>query len=141
MVVSRIAPHRPPPVTRQIDIQLQGAHPEPGILTSSGAKAPWTVEGVVAKLLGGTLVAGSSSPVPFFHMLKRLKTTKREGWRRYGIPQYALPNLSPSSNLTTSQRRVDLRPYVPYVAYYHVRTSLSILEDQYPTLHENGPCT
>lgn len=28
---------------------------------------------------------GSSSPVPFFHVLERLKTTKREGWRRFGI--------------------------------------------------------
>ena len=29
----------------------------------------------------------SSSPVPFFHLLERLKTTKREGWRRFGIEQ------------------------------------------------------
>jgi putative hydrolase of HD superfamily len=28
---------------------------------------------------------GGSSPLPFFHMLERLKTTKREGWRRFGI--------------------------------------------------------
>ena len=83
--------------------QLQGAHLEPGVLTSSSAKAPWTVEGAVAKLPGGTPVADSSSPVPFFHMLERLKTTKREGWRRSGIPQYVLPNLLPSSKLTTSQ--------------------------------------
>lgn len=27
----------------------------------------------------------SSSPLPFFHVLERLKTTKREGWRRFGI--------------------------------------------------------
>jgi putative hydrolases of HD superfamily len=27
----------------------------------------------------------SSSPVPFFHLLERLKTTKREGWRRLGL--------------------------------------------------------
>lgn len=26
-----------------------------------------------------------SSPIPFFHLLERLKTTKREGWRRFGI--------------------------------------------------------
>lgn len=29
----------------------------------------------------------TSSPVPFFHLLERLKTTKREGWRRFGIAQ------------------------------------------------------
>lgn len=27
----------------------------------------------------------TTSPVPFFHLLERLKTTKREGWRRFGI--------------------------------------------------------
>lgn len=27
----------------------------------------------------------SASPVPFFHLLERLKTTKREGWRRFGL--------------------------------------------------------
>lgn len=28
---------------------------------------------------------GTASPVGFFHMLERLKTTKREGWRRFNI--------------------------------------------------------
>lgn len=28
---------------------------------------------------------GSSSPIPFFHLLERLKTNKREGWRRFNI--------------------------------------------------------
>jgi putative hydrolases of HD superfamily len=28
----------------------------------------------------------SASPVPFLHLLSRLKTTKREGWRRKGLP-------------------------------------------------------
>lgn len=27
----------------------------------------------------------TESPLPFFHLLERLKTTKREGWRRFGI--------------------------------------------------------
>ena len=27
----------------------------------------------------------STSPLPFMHMVERLKTTKREGWRRFGI--------------------------------------------------------
>ena len=27
----------------------------------------------------------STSPLPFFHLIERLKTTKREGWRRFGI--------------------------------------------------------
>lgn len=27
----------------------------------------------------------TNSPIPFFHLLERLKTTKRAGWRRFGI--------------------------------------------------------
>lgn len=27
----------------------------------------------------------TTSPIPFFHLIERLKTTKREGWRRFGI--------------------------------------------------------
>jgi hypothetical protein len=47
----------------------------------------WTVEKVVDGMPGGPPQTDSSSPVPFFHMLERLKTTKREGWRRFGIDQ------------------------------------------------------
>lgn len=36
---------------------------------------------------GGAPASGTDSPVPFFHMLTQLKTTKREGWRRFGISQ------------------------------------------------------
>lgn len=46
---------------------------------------PWTVEKVAATIPGGAPKLHSESPVPFFHMLERLKTTKREGWRRFGI--------------------------------------------------------
>ncbi|KAH8172150.1 HD domain-containing protein [Sarocladium implicatum] len=47
--------------------------------------SPWDVKEVADKLPGGRPAEGSSSPLPFFHMLERLKTTKREGWRRFGI--------------------------------------------------------
>jgi putative hydrolase of HD superfamily len=53
----------------------------------SAAKEGWTVEAVVASLPGGPPKSDSDSPIPFFHMLERLKTTKREGWRRFGITQ------------------------------------------------------
>jgi len=55
------------------------------VLMASSAKEPWSVEAVVATIPGGAPAPQSSSPVPFFHMLQRLKTTKREGWRRFGI--------------------------------------------------------
>ena len=32
------------------------------------------------------LALNPASPIPFFHLLERLKTTKREGWRRLNIP-------------------------------------------------------
>ncbi len=47
--------------------------------------------------------------MPFFHMLERLKTTKREGWRRFGIDRCA---------------RVDLRPQ-NFTDYYDRGESIS----------------
>jgi putative hydrolase of HD superfamily len=44
---------------------------------------PWTVEKVLEDIPDAP--APGSTPLPFFHMLGRLKTTKREGWRRFGI--------------------------------------------------------
>lgn len=58
-----------------------------------GAPSPWDVEKVAASMIGGAPASGTESPVPFFHMLQRLKTTKREGWRRFGIDQYVSPLL------------------------------------------------
>ena len=46
---------------------------------------PWTVEKVLGTIPTGKPVEGTSSPVEYFHLLERLKTTKREGWRRFGI--------------------------------------------------------
>lgn len=45
----------------------------------------WTVSKVLATIPTGAPIESSSSPVPYFHVLERLKTTKREGWRRFGI--------------------------------------------------------
>ena len=56
-------------------------------IDASVAKECWSVEAVVASLPGGLPKVDSESPVPFFHMMERLKTTKREGWRRFGIAQ------------------------------------------------------
>jgi putative hydrolase of HD superfamily len=35
--------------------------------------------------LNTTYSTSTSSPLPFFHLLERLKTTPRAGWRRFGI--------------------------------------------------------
>jgi putative hydrolase of HD superfamily len=60
---------------------------------AADARPTWNVEEVVETIPGGAPKANSESPVPFFHMLERLKTTKREGWRRFGITQYVVPPL------------------------------------------------
>ncbi|KEY66319.1 hypothetical protein S7711_02781 [Stachybotrys chartarum IBT 7711] len=44
----------------------------------------WSVEKAL-KQLPTPPANEPESPLPFFHMLERLKTTKREGWRRFGI--------------------------------------------------------
>ncbi|EKV12344.1 HD family hydrolase, putative [Penicillium digitatum] len=44
----------------------------------------WTPETVLSTLPYRP-EENSESPVPFFHLIERLKTTKREGWRRFGI--------------------------------------------------------
>ena len=59
----------------------------PAVLAAKNISPPWSVEAVVATIPGGAPQTDSTSPVPFFHMLERLKTTKREGWRRFGISQ------------------------------------------------------
>ncbi|KAK5119653.1 hypothetical protein LTR85_007482 [Meristemomyces frigidus] len=53
-----------------------------GILASPNDH--WTPETVISTLPQRPQT-DSSSPLPFFHLLERLKTTKREGWRRFGI--------------------------------------------------------
>ncbi|KAF2673495.1 hypothetical protein BT63DRAFT_158411 [Microthyrium microscopicum] len=44
----------------------------------------WTPE-TVLKTLDERPKENTSSPIPFFHLLERLKTNKREGWRRFEI--------------------------------------------------------
>jgi putative hydrolase of HD superfamily len=46
---------------------------------------PTNLTSPVLAELSTTYAESSSSPVPFFHLLERLKTTKRAGWRRFGI--------------------------------------------------------
>ncbi|KYK61380.1 HD domain-containing protein [Drechmeria coniospora] len=48
---------------------------------------PWSHDKVLETIPDDELgeISGSRSPLAFFHLLERLKTTKREGWRRFGI--------------------------------------------------------
>ena len=45
---------------------------------------PWSVKAVLSQIPDPP-PENSSSPVPFLHLVQRLKTEKREGWRRFSI--------------------------------------------------------
>ncbi|EEY15039.1 HD domain-containing protein [Verticillium alfalfae VaMs.102] len=58
-----------------------------GHVETPKVQGPWTVSKALAASAATTAPSptGTASPLPFFHLLERLKTTKREGWRRFGI--------------------------------------------------------
>ncbi|KAF4583199.1 hypothetical protein GQ602_006343 [Ophiocordyceps camponoti-floridani] len=57
-----------------------------GYTPTAKVSEPWAVDKVLETMSRHEAPArGSSSPLSFFHMLERLKTTKREGWRRFSI--------------------------------------------------------
>ncbi|KAI0411309.1 HD domain-containing protein [Xylaria grammica] len=58
---------------------------DPGIVTTPKISEPWSVEKVLATMTPTPPAEGTDSPVPYFHILERLKTGKREGWRRFNI--------------------------------------------------------
>lgn len=64
-----------------------------GLVETSKVADPWTVEKVLNTIRAGKSAEGSSSPVPYFHILERLKTTKREGWRRFNIQRFVATRL------------------------------------------------
>ncbi|KAH7382702.1 HD domain-containing protein [Phaeosphaeria sp. MPI-PUGE-AT-0046c] len=61
--------------------------PQAGQLQKEDAEqSTWSVESVLSEL-SLTYAESTTSPLPFFHLLERLKTTKRAGWRRFGITE------------------------------------------------------
>ncbi|KKA27697.1 hypothetical protein TD95_002361, partial [Thielaviopsis punctulata] len=59
---------------------------ELGVVPTPKIQGEWTVEAALQKATKGEKPEeNSDSAVPFIHILERLKTTKREGWRRFGI--------------------------------------------------------
>ncbi|KAL2267238.1 hypothetical protein VTJ83DRAFT_4515 [Remersonia thermophila] len=75
-----MSPTAPPTAPGDATIPDVGHLPNPGPTLN-----PWTVDKVLETIPTGKPAEGTSSPVPYFHLLERLKTTKREGWRRFGI--------------------------------------------------------
>ncbi|OAA66485.1 HD domain protein [Niveomyces insectorum RCEF 264] len=60
---------------------------ELGFVPTPRVAGEWTVHKAAAAIPTGLPEEDSSSPLPYFHLLELLKTTKREGWRRFGISQ------------------------------------------------------
>ncbi|KAK7927498.1 hypothetical protein PG985_004496 [Apiospora marii] len=67
------------------DFPVDKAFADPGVVVTPKVSEPWSVDKVLATVQPSPPAEGTSSPVPFFHLLERLKTNKREGWRRFGI--------------------------------------------------------
>jgi putative hydrolases of HD superfamily len=61
--------------------------PDPSIVPNPvlSVTGEWTVDKALEIVPTGRFTEGSTSPIPYFHLLERLKTNKREGWRRFGI--------------------------------------------------------
>ncbi|KAL6717244.1 hypothetical protein ACLMJK_005159 [Lecanora helva] len=53
--------------------------------TAANLSTPWSVESVLSTLPESYPRTPPKSPLPFLHLMERLKTTKREGWRRFHI--------------------------------------------------------
>jgi putative hydrolase of HD superfamily len=59
--------------------------PDDAVVAAPTVPEPWTLDKALAVSSVGKPVEGSSSPVPFFHVIERLKTTSRAGWLRFGV--------------------------------------------------------
>ncbi|KAI9799389.1 MAG: hypothetical protein M1833_004089 [Piccolia ochrophora] len=62
------------------------ASPTTSVEAVISASSSWSIDAVLAELPTPHPEGNSASPMPFFHVLSRLKTTKRAGWQRHGIP-------------------------------------------------------
>jgi putative hydrolase of HD superfamily len=62
-----------------------GDKPDAALVTAPTVAEPWTLDKALAVSSVGKPAEDSTSPVPFFHVLERLKTTKRAGWMRFGV--------------------------------------------------------
>ncbi|CAK7214442.1 hypothetical protein SBRCBS47491_002144 [Sporothrix bragantina] len=81
---SQLGPKGPTPTVEQLIAEL-------GVVPTPKIEGHWTVEKAAEAVTSPTVVPHastappSSSPLAYFHLLELLKTTKREGWRRFGI--------------------------------------------------------
>ncbi|KAF2431468.1 hypothetical protein EJ08DRAFT_648979 [Tothia fuscella] len=70
--------------TSQINVSEREL-PDPSVVTTPKISNPWSLDKALAAANLGKPFENTSSPVAFFHILERLKSTKRAGWKRFGI--------------------------------------------------------
>lgn len=58
---------------------------DPSIVILEKVSDTWTVDTALAAMPMDKPKEQSESPLPYFHLLERLKLVKREGWKRFGI--------------------------------------------------------
>ncbi|KAI1259753.1 HD domain-containing protein [Xylariaceae sp. FL1019] len=58
---------------------------DPGIVPAPRTSGPWSVDKVLETITPAPPAEDTDTPISYFHLLERLKTNKREGWRRFGI--------------------------------------------------------
>ncbi|TEA12120.1 HD domain-containing protein [Colletotrichum sidae] len=76
--------------TSKGEVDIKSKSPLPcalhlGFVETPKVDGTWTVEKALKAVPGTPAPTNSDSPLPYFHILERLKTTKREGWRRFGV--------------------------------------------------------
>ena len=77
-----------PDERRQSNCQIEAEISYRDLITHK-PEGEWSVDKALESISEGPeLKSGTNSPLPFFHLLERLKTTPREGWRRFGISRY-----------------------------------------------------
>ena len=78
---------QPAPNTNNSPVILdaRSSAPPPSTVTPWDPNSNWTLNSVLSTLPGHPQTTSPSSPFPFLHLLERLKTTPREGWRRFGV--------------------------------------------------------
>jgi hypothetical protein len=59
---------------------------DPSVVTTPKISNPWSLNEALAATSNKPF-EDTGSPVAFFHILERLKITKRAGWKRFGINQ------------------------------------------------------
>lgn len=69
----------------RLPANIADRHLEVGVVPVPKVEGTWTVDKALDTFSATKPAEGTASPVPYFHILERLKTTKREGWKRFGI--------------------------------------------------------